>query len=52
MNEIPLDGGGSTYEVSDSNLGIKAIRRDKTPADIDTLASARRLAGLERVGTG
>lgn len=26
---------------------IKAIRRDKTPADIDTLASARRLAGLE-----
>jgi alpha-D-ribose 1-methylphosphonate 5-phosphate C-P lyase len=27
MNEIPLDGGGSTYEVSDSNLGIKAIRR-------------------------
>ena len=27
MNEIPLDGGGSTYEVSDSNLGIKAIRQ-------------------------
>lgn len=26
---------------------IKAIRRDKTPADIDTVASARRLAGLE-----
>lgn len=26
---------------------IKAIRRDKTPAEIDTLASARRLAGLE-----
>jgi DNA ligase-1 len=26
---------------------IKAIRRDKTPADIDTLAAARRLAGLE-----
>jgi len=25
---------------------IKAIRRDKTEADIDTLASARRLAGL------
>lgn len=25
---------------------IKAIRRDKTPAEIDTLASARRLAGL------
>lgn len=27
MNEIPLDGGGSSFEVSDSNLGIKAIRR-------------------------
>ena len=27
MNEIPLEGGGSTYEVSDSNLGIKAIRQ-------------------------
>ena len=27
MNEIPLDGGGSSYEVSDSNLGIKAIRQ-------------------------
>ncbi len=26
---------------------IKAIRRDKTPADIDTLAYARRLAGVE-----
>lgn len=26
MNEIPLDGGGSQFEVSDSNLGIKAIR--------------------------
>lgn len=25
---------------------IKAIRRDKTPAEIDTVASARRLAGL------
>ena len=25
---------------------IKAIRRDKTPADIDTLDTARRLAGL------
>lgn len=25
---------------------IKTIRKDKTPADIDTLASARRLAGL------
>lgn len=28
---------------------IKAIRRDKTPAEIDTLASARRLAGLEPI---
>lgn len=27
---------------------IKAIRRDKTPSDIDTLGSARRLAGLGR----
>ena len=27
MNEIPQDNGGSTFEVSDSNLGIKAIRR-------------------------
>lgn len=26
---------------------IKALRRDKTPAEIDTLASARRLAGLD-----
>ncbi len=26
---------------------IKAIRRDKTPAEIDTVGSARRLAGLE-----
>lgn len=26
---------------------IKAIRRDKSPAEIDTLAAARRLAGLE-----
>ncbi len=27
MNEIPQDGGRTTYEVSDSHLGIKAIRR-------------------------
>lgn len=27
MNEIPQDHGGSVFEVSDSNLGIKAIRR-------------------------
>ena len=27
MNEIPQDQGGSVFEVSDSNLGIKAIRR-------------------------
>lgn len=27
MNEIPQDGGGSVFEASDSNLGIKAIRR-------------------------
>ncbi len=27
MNEIPVDGGASAFEVSDSNLGIKAIRR-------------------------
>jgi alpha-D-ribose 1-methylphosphonate 5-phosphate C-P lyase len=27
MNELPLDGGGSAFEVSDSNLGIKAIRQ-------------------------
>lgn len=25
MNELPQDGGGSVFEVSDSNLGIKAI---------------------------
>lgn len=29
MNEIPRDGGGSAFEVSDSNLGIKAIRRSE-----------------------
>lgn len=28
MNELPQDGGGSVFEVSDSNLGIKSI--DKT----------------------
>ncbi len=28
---------------------IKAIRRDKTPEEIDTLAAARRLAGLDAV---
>jgi alpha-D-ribose 1-methylphosphonate 5-phosphate C-P lyase len=27
MNEIPQDQGGSVFEVSDSNLGIKAIRQ-------------------------
>lgn len=27
MNEIPQEDGGSVFEVSDSNLGIKAIRR-------------------------
>lgn len=27
MNEIPQDDGGSAFELSDSNLGIKAIRR-------------------------
>jgi alpha-D-ribose 1-methylphosphonate 5-phosphate C-P lyase len=27
MNEIPQDDGSSSFEVSDSNLGIKAIRR-------------------------
>lgn len=27
MNEIPQDGGATLYELSDSNLGIKAIRR-------------------------
>lgn len=26
MNEIPIGGGGSAFEVSDSNLGIKAIQ--------------------------
>ena len=27
MNEIPQDDGGSVFEASDSNLGIKAIRQ-------------------------
>ncbi|WP_193335533.1 alpha-D-ribose 1-methylphosphonate 5-phosphate C-P-lyase PhnJ [Devosia beringensis] len=27
MNEIPQDQGGSVFEISDSNLGIKAIRQ-------------------------
>jgi alpha-D-ribose 1-methylphosphonate 5-phosphate C-P lyase len=27
MNEIPQDDGGSAFELSDSHLGIKAIRR-------------------------
>ncbi len=27
MNEIPQDDGSAAYELSDSNLGIKAIRR-------------------------
>lgn len=35
MNEIPQDDGGSTFEVSDSNLGIKAIQQaEGTPAEI------------------
>jgi alpha-D-ribose 1-methylphosphonate 5-phosphate C-P lyase len=35
MNEIPQDDGTSVFEVSDSNLGIKAIRQaEGTPAEI------------------
>lgn len=35
MNEIPQDHGGSVFEVSDSNLGIKAIRQaEGEPVDI------------------
>jgi alpha-D-ribose 1-methylphosphonate 5-phosphate C-P lyase len=35
MNELPQDGGGSVFEVSDSNLGIKAINgKDGTPSEI------------------
>ena len=34
MNELPQDGGGSVFEVSDSNLGIKAITKsDGTPSE-------------------
>ncbi len=34
MNELPQDGGGSVFEVSDSNLGIKAINKsDGTPSE-------------------
>lgn len=35
MNELPQDGGGSVFEVSDSNLGIKAINTaEGTPSEI------------------
>jgi alpha-D-ribose 1-methylphosphonate 5-phosphate C-P lyase len=35
MNELPIDGGGSAFEVSDSHLGIKAIQRaEGNPAPI------------------
>jgi alpha-D-ribose 1-methylphosphonate 5-phosphate C-P lyase len=35
MNELPQDGGGSVFEVSDSNLGIKAIdKADGSPIEI------------------
>lgn len=35
MNEIPQDNGGSTFEVSDSNLGIKAIQQaEGAPTEI------------------
>jgi len=35
MNEIPQDDGGSIFEVSDSNLGIKAIRAaEGTPVTV------------------
>lgn len=35
MNEIPQDDGTSTYEVSDSELGVKTIRHgDGEPVDI------------------
>jgi alpha-D-ribose 1-methylphosphonate 5-phosphate C-P lyase len=33
MNEIPQGDGGSTFELSDSHLGIKAIRRAEGEAD-------------------
>jgi alpha-D-ribose 1-methylphosphonate 5-phosphate C-P lyase len=35
MNEIPCGDGGALHEVSDSNLGIKAIRaRDGEPVGV------------------
>ncbi|MNL28534.1 hypothetical protein D3C87_1501820 [compost metagenome] len=35
MNELPQDGGGSVFEVSDSNLGIKAINiAEGAPSEI------------------
>lgn len=35
MNEIPQEAGGALFEVSDSNLGIKAIRQaEGGPAEI------------------
>lgn len=27
MNELPIEGGGSSFEVSDSSLGVKAIQQ-------------------------
>ncbi|ODS51388.1 MAG: carbon-phosphorus lyase complex subunit PhnJ [Agrobacterium sp. SCN 61-19] len=33
MNELPVEGGGSRFEVSDSNVGIKAIRRAEGEPD-------------------
>ncbi len=35
MNELPQDGGGSVFEISDSNLGIKAI--DKADGSATTI---------------
>ncbi|MEL6683822.1 MAG: alpha-D-ribose 1-methylphosphonate 5-phosphate C-P-lyase PhnJ [Pseudomonadota bacterium] len=32
MNEIPQDDGSSTYEVSDSEFGVKTIRKDEGEA--------------------
>jgi alpha-D-ribose 1-methylphosphonate 5-phosphate C-P lyase len=29
MNELPQEGGGSAFEVSDSNFGIKAIQHSE-----------------------
>ncbi|HSX71290.1 MAG TPA: alpha-D-ribose 1-methylphosphonate 5-phosphate C-P-lyase PhnJ, partial [Pseudomonas sp.] len=35
MNELPQDGGGSVFEVSDSNLGIKTLNKaEGTPSEI------------------